>query len=120
MKRLRYAGGSILIGDAVAHAVLAYGRDLALARASDTVMLVGRTDDGGESEGEMLLGPASQLFADTAEGPESLPGDEASVADIEERRGRLTAHPVRVEDQQSGEDADWYNEWSGDDAQRTD
>lgn len=120
MKRLRYAGGSILIGDAVAHAVLAYGRDLALARASDTVMLMGRDDDGGDSEGEMLLGPASQLFSDSAEGPESLPGDEASVADIEGRRARLTSHPVQVEDQRNGEDADWYIEWPGDDAQRSD
>lgn len=118
MKRLRYAGGSILLGDAVAHAILAYGRDLALARASDTVTVTGRDDDGGDNEGEMLLGPASQLFADTAEGPESLPGDEESVADIEGRRALLATHPVRVEDQRSPDDAEWYTEWSGDDSQR--
>jgi len=117
MKRLRYAGGSILLGDAVAHAILGYGRDLALAHASDTVMIAGRNEEGGRSEGEMLLGPASQLFADTAEGPEALPGDEEAVADIEQRRHLLHTHPVRMEDQHSGEDPDWFSEWSEDGTQ---
>ncbi|KQQ06014.1 MULTISPECIES: hypothetical protein [unclassified Rathayibacter] len=120
MKRLRYAGGSLLVGDSVAHALLAYARDLALASASDTVMLIGLTEDGARDEAEMLIGPSSQLFADTAEGPESLPDDEATIAEMESRRSRLLSHPVRLEDQQIAEDSEWYAEWPTDSSSRPD
>ncbi|MWV48115.1 hypothetical protein GRS96_02350 [Rathayibacter sp. VKM Ac-2803] len=120
MKRLRYAGGSILIGDAVSRALLAYARDLALAQASDTVMLAGLTEDGADDEAEMLVGPSSQLFADSAEGPESLPGDAATVAEMESRRSKLLSHPVRLEDQQVAEDSEWYAEWPTDGSSRPD
>ncbi|WKK72749.1 hypothetical protein Q0F99_07505 [Rathayibacter oskolensis] len=120
MKRLRYAGGGLLVGDTVAHALLAYARDLALERTSDTVMLVGLTEDGDRDEAEMLIGPSSQLFADSAGGPEGLPGDEAIVTEMEARRSGLRPHPVRLEDQQAAEEPEWYSEWPTDTSSRPD
>lgn len=113
MKRLRYIGGSLLVGDALAHSVLAYARDLARVKSSDTVLLAGRTEEGEDHEAEMLIGPASQLVADGADGPESLPGEDAVVADLEQRRSTLTARTVRIEDQQAPEETDFFTEWPG-------
>ncbi|SMH48823.1 hypothetical protein SAMN06295885_3128 [Rathayibacter oskolensis] len=120
MKTLRYLGGSLVIGDAVAHSVLAYARDLARVRSSDTVVIHGLTADGADDEAEMLIGPASQLVTESAEGPESLPGDDAVVAELEARRGRLVSHPIRMEDQQVAQEREWYEEWPTDASSRPD
>lgn len=114
MKRLRYAGGSILVGDAVSHALLTYARDLARAATSDTVSIHGLTDEGADDEAEMLIGPASQLFADTADGPEALPGDTDTVTEIEKRRASLRPGTVRLEDQQNPGERDWLSDWAVD------
>lgn len=114
MKVLRYAGGSLVVGDAVAHALLDYARRLAVARTADTVVVPGPTESGGPDEAELLLGPTSQLASSAAGGPESLPGDAATLADLAARRvpvGSLVQSVVGEQDADDFPDLD-FEIWS--------
>lgn len=90
MERVHYAGSSILTGSAIAHALLDYAQALAEAGTSATVEIPTLNDDGTPGTSEVLIGPASQLIADTEESPYDEVGDDELVA-----RLRDLAHRAR-------------------------
>jgi hypothetical protein len=90
---MRYAGGSFLIGDAEADAVMRYAAALANVDRAATVTVAGLGEDGAAAEFELLIGPASQLIAEPVEGDLDQPTAEAFVAEVERRIGDLTWRP---------------------------
>lgn len=88
MRRILYAGGELITGDAIADAVMALGRALAEAREADTVT-VPVLDGGRRSTATILIGPASQIVVmDAPAGTPELVDDEALHA-LTVRRKRL-------------------------------
>ena len=63
MRRLYYAGGSIIISDQVGKAVLRYARALARHQSSDLVVLPAFTEDFGKGVAHILIGPSSQMMS---------------------------------------------------------
>ena len=63
MRRLYYAGGDILIDDAVSKALLRFARALAENSTSDIVSVPVRSEAGSTTNAHLLLGPSSQLFS---------------------------------------------------------
>jgi hypothetical protein len=106
MKQVIYAGGTFLTSDAIAEALLHYAEELANhgRAASITVPAVGSE---GEIEVQVLVGPASQLMAETAELGESSDREPDGTAFIEDIRRRIDAQRnnwVRQDEMSSG---DW-------------
>lgn len=85
MRRITYAGTSLLTGNDLAESLLDYARALAAQGSSDTVFLPARTASGSVEQVEILIGPASQLVSEPAdlEGPEIVDTD--AVADLRRR-----------------------------------
>ncbi|ANP74634.1 hypothetical protein [Cryobacterium arcticum] len=74
MKRISYAGGSILTGDDVAQALLDYVTEHSSGDASVAVNILVQEPDGTTRTHTLVLGPATELdVADVAE--ESLAGE---------------------------------------------
>jgi hypothetical protein len=74
MKRISYAGGSILTGDDVAQALLDYVTAHSRGEASVAVDILVQEADGTTRTHTLVLGPATELdVADVAE--ESLAGE---------------------------------------------
>jgi hypothetical protein len=63
MKELFYAGGSVIISDDMASALLEYATALAAIVKADVVEIPAVSRDGAQGSAQMLLGPASQLWA---------------------------------------------------------
>jgi hypothetical protein len=75
MKRITYAGGSILTGDDVAAALLGYVTEHSRGEESVAVNILVRELDGSTRTHTLVLGPATELdVADVAE--ETLEGEE--------------------------------------------
>lgn len=64
MMRIHYGGGSFLAGDDVANSILDYSAALANAERADSIDVPAIDVDGNPEIIRMLLGPASQLFAE--------------------------------------------------------
>jgi hypothetical protein len=95
MKRILYANGSVLTGDAVAHSVVLYATTLAKAGSADAILVPVVEEDGGTTV-EMLIGPSSQLIIeDAGEDPASVFEYESFRAEIERRRDSVE-HPPSV------------------------
>lgn len=96
MKRIVYAGESIMTGDAVAGAVLEYGRALAEAGAADTITIPVVLGDGMQGEATLLIGPASQIITEAATSEVEELVDHAVVDELETRARSLvrTARPL--------------------------
>ncbi|RKR74804.1 hypothetical protein C8E83_1934 [Frondihabitans australicus] len=62
MERINYAVGSVVTGNAIAHAIVGYARALAKNGDSDTVTFPILLDDGDVGWAEILIGPASQVL----------------------------------------------------------
>lgn len=74
MKRITYAGGSILTGDDVAEALLDYVTEHSRGKESVAVEILVRELDGTTRTHTLVLGPATELdVADVAE--ETLEGE---------------------------------------------
>ena len=65
---LHYTGGSVVMADDVAEALLRYARELAVTQASDLLIVPVRGEDGQMGTAEFLIGPASQLLRGAARG----------------------------------------------------
>ncbi|NQX17729.1 hypothetical protein [Rathayibacter sp. VKM Ac-2857] len=95
MRRIHYAEGSVLTGDAIAAAVLEYARMLASTATAATVEIPVRRD-GDVIPARLLLGPSSQMLVEDEPGEPGEPGDaaevvdEALVADLLDRARRLS------------------------------
>lgn len=94
MKRILYASGSVLTGDAVARAVVQYATSLAKAGSADTITVP--VVKGHRSETvEMLIGPSSQLILeDAGEDPGAVFADLSFQEEIDHRRELIENPPV--------------------------
>lgn len=93
MKRITYAGGSILTGDDVAEALLDYVTEHSRGEESVAVDILVRELDGTTRTHTLVLGPATELdVADVAE--ESLDGEAELFPPPEFPPGRILAVAV--------------------------
>lgn len=63
MRKLYYAGGSIIISDQVCKSIMRYGRALARSNASDLIVLPAFTENFGKGVAHILLGPSSEILS---------------------------------------------------------
>jgi hypothetical protein len=94
MMTLHYTGGSVVMADDVAEALLRYARELAVTQASDVLIVPVVGEDGHMASAEFLIGPASQLLAVPAAGSED--GRDQAVIDEIDRRASLLRPPTAV------------------------
>lgn len=85
MHRLHYTGESFFVADEVSEALMDYASALADAGASDVISIPIIDEAGLQTQAELLLGPASQIYSTNVEHMREEGLDRASVADI---RGR--------------------------------
>lgn len=98
MQRLHYTGDTILMADATATALLAYASALAEANASDVVTVPVVDERGRSTRAELLIGPASQLYAMPAADQDEVPPDAQVIADLELRTAKVRpSRPVTEE-----------------------
>jgi hypothetical protein len=89
MKRILYNGGTVITGDAIAHAVIEYASELARHESSDTVDIPTVNAAGVSARTELLLGPASQFVIEPVGSAQDDPIDEALIAEIETKTTKL-------------------------------
>ncbi|WP_295127717.1 hypothetical protein [uncultured Leifsonia sp.] len=89
MKRIHYASGSLLTGDAIADAVVRFAAILAENATAAEVHAPAILDDGEVGEALMLLGPASQILVETEHYDGSELRGESFVAELDERMAAL-------------------------------
>jgi hypothetical protein len=92
MRRLYYAGGTVLVGDRTCKAVLRYARALAEAQQSDLVTIPVASEGGGVEHAHFLIGPASQLFSVPVENSSDAPLELEVIEHLERRTRDL--HPA--------------------------
>jgi hypothetical protein len=85
MRKLFYAGGSIIISDQVCKAVLRYARALAKADRADVIIMRALTPDNRVGMAHMIIGPASQIMSTPTD---DLPLDLEDPAMVEILEGR--------------------------------
>lgn len=93
MRRIRYAGGSFLTGDAEADALMRYAAALANVDRAATLTVIGRSEAGDVAEFVLLVGPASQVIVEPVDDEFDLPPADDFIADVEQRIGELTWRP---------------------------
>lgn len=77
MEKIYYANDTLRTGTDISRAVLAYAGALARRKSSATVDIPVRRADGTTGRANLLLGPASQLVAET------YTDDDAEIEDAE-------------------------------------
>ena len=107
MERINYAGGVLITGDAIARAVLAYAEALAKRGTAAEVDIPVRREDGSYGTAQLLLGPASQLVAETVESDLEEPVDEALVARLHQETARLSDSRPLFDDAAAPEQTDF-------------
>jgi hypothetical protein len=85
MKRVSYGGSSFLTGDVIADALLDYAAILARAGQADRVTVPGVSTEGRVTVFDLVVGPASQLLAESVESA----GSELEAPDLIEEFERL-------------------------------
>lgn len=88
MKRITYAGGSIVTGDRLADVIMDYAAALARADLADHVRIPALSPDERITEYDLLIGPASQLIAEHVDIPVEELVDEDLVTELD-RRARM-------------------------------
>ncbi len=102
MRRIRYAGDSVVTGDDIASVVIEYSEALAKANTAASIDIPVRIGQGDIGTATLLVGPASQLISvpepdDTAEIV-----DEGVVAELRDRIDELgPMHVVLAEDDEA-------------------
>ena len=89
MKRIHYASGSLLTGDAIADAVVRFAAMLADNAAAAEVRAPAILDTGEVGEAHLLLGPASQILAESEPFDGAELRADAFVAELDERMATL-------------------------------
>jgi hypothetical protein len=113
MHQISYAGNTLVTGSAIAHSLLGYAQALADESASATVTIPVVHEDGTVVSAEILIGPASQLVAESYEsaGPEL---EDAEVVEyLNAAAARLRPARAVAEDPADGSAVD-LNGWIGD------
>jgi hypothetical protein len=108
MMRIHYAGGSELTGTAIADALLVLAEQLARAGSATTIDIPVRQDDGSIGRSRLLIGPASQIMAETEKNGSVEIRDEELVLDLERQANELRPHRVGATD--PNDVADWVLE----------
>jgi hypothetical protein len=67
MDKIHYAGSAVYTGSAISHALLDYARALAQNEESAVVTIPVYHEDGSRGTSEFLIGPASQVIADSVD-----------------------------------------------------
>jgi hypothetical protein len=80
MKRITFAGKSVLVGDEAADVLLAYGAALTRHDSGDTVHLKAINADGNVIEAGFLLPPGSSMMTETTNSDLPAPDNEPTVA----------------------------------------
>jgi hypothetical protein len=88
MKCISYVGRDLLTGDRIADAIMDYATVLARRARADRVDIPVLVDDR-ISHVEIILGPASQIAAETVTDAREDPVDEELIADLQRRAARL-------------------------------
>jgi hypothetical protein len=97
MEKIHYAGDVVYTGTEISHALLDYAHALAIKGSSATVEIPTYQEDGTRGLSELLIGPASQIIADTAETDweEIVDADTVSMMKAATRRlGAPHAEPI--------------------------
>ncbi len=89
MRKLYYAGGSVIISDQVCKAILRYARALAKAETADLVILPAFTEDNRQGIAHILIGPSSQIMSVPTEEIDIDLGDARMVEILESRTQKL-------------------------------
>jgi hypothetical protein len=100
MMKLDYAGGEVIISDALSHALAAYSADIARTGGSQALQIPVLTGSGLVGLAEIVVGPASQLLATPTGGPEIDLDDAAFVDGIHDRSAALQpSKPLPISDE---------------------
>jgi hypothetical protein len=89
MMKLDYAGGEVLVSDALSHALVEFSAHIARTGGSDNLMIPVLTLDGIRGNAEVVVGPASQLLSTPTDVPEVDLDDDRVIADIVLRTSAL-------------------------------
>ncbi|MCU1550666.1 MAG: hypothetical protein JWR36_1226 [Glaciihabitans sp.] len=107
MKRIYYASGSVLTGDRMADAIVAYAAALAIREFSDTIDIPVSLPNGSEARAQLLIGPASQLVVVPEPEAREAAEDEETIAELLSRARALSSpHPQAVDEA----DSPYYSE----------
>jgi hypothetical protein len=99
MELMHYAGGELMTGDAIAKVVLEYAKALAMNDSSDEVVIPIRREDGSLGTAQLLIGPASQLVAETIPTDLDDVRDDELVQQLQQKAARLAdPRPIIDED----------------------
>lgn len=99
MKHILFANKTVLVGDAAADALVAYGVALAANNAADNVEYTCIGADGGIVQVSFLLNAGSALVAESTPSNLPEPNNHAEVARIRERTAALNgSYPVKPAD----------------------
>jgi hypothetical protein len=93
MRRVRYAGGTFVTGDAEAEALLRYAAALAEVNRAAALRVPGLDDDDDVVDYDLLVGPASQLFVEPTHRTGDLPDPSGLIAEIDRRIAALRWRP---------------------------
>jgi hypothetical protein len=91
MQRIHYASGSVLTGDDISEALLAYAEVLGAQGKADVVHVPVLLPEGRTASAALLIGPASQIacIPEVSEAPELR--DAGIVAELRQRARTLTS-----------------------------
>ncbi|MET3768719.1 hypothetical protein ABIB15_001403 [Marisediminicola sp. UYEF4] len=89
MKRIFYAGGSVVTGDRTADVVLRYAQALAQREASDVIDIPIFAEGGTSGRAQLLIGPSSQLLIATEVPRHTEFDDDTFLQQIEDKMESL-------------------------------
>jgi hypothetical protein len=96
MKHITFGDKSLLIGDAVADALLEYAAFLATAARGDTVEVHAISSDGDEVTASFLLGPGVTVMAETSHTQLPEPDNSDAIAYMQEGQKRFNVISIAV------------------------
>jgi hypothetical protein len=112
MRRMHYAGGSILLGDQTCKAVIRLARALAMKNRSDIIEFPVVEPGGVAGTAHLLIGPSSEISSVPVPGAEEGPDDQQVVADLEMRTAGLQPRRPSWEDEMGDvPNFDWNTVW---------
>jgi hypothetical protein len=90
MRRIRYAGGTLVTSDEAAAALCDYAAELANAGRAAAIVIPALDEAGMRSDVEIVIGPASQVFSEPAESSGEEPPSQEFVTQVRDQTKRLT------------------------------
>lgn len=111
MMRIHYAGGSELTGTAIADALMDLAEEFGRAGTAGTVDIPVRQSDGSIGRCRLLIGPASQIAAETEGSDYEEVTDPELVAALVRRAEALRPHTAL--NSEAPDDLGWDPEMDG-------